>query len=62
MMRRILTVILVLAVLLLGGNCVGASNVVRIAYSDIDNFVGVKDGRLEGYGVALFDAIADHTG
>lgn len=62
MLRRILTVMLVLALLLLGNNSVNASKVVRIAYSDIDNFVCVKDGRMDGYGVALFDAIAEHTG
>lgn len=61
MLKRILTAVLMLFVLLVV-NSAGASNTVRIAYSDIDNFVGIKDGRLAGYGVALFDAIAEHTG
>lgn len=61
MLKRILTAVLMLVVLLVV-NSAGASNTVRIAYSDIDNFVGIKDGRLAGYGVALFDAIAEHTG
>lgn len=61
MLKRILTAVLMLFVLLVV-NSAGASNTVRIAYSDIDNFVGIKDGRLAGYDVALFDAIAEHTG
>lgn len=61
MLKRILTAVLMLFVLLVV-NSAGASNTIRIAYSDIDNFVGIKDGRLAGYGVALFDAIAEHTG
>lgn len=61
MLKRILTAVLMLVVLLVV-NSAGASNTVRIAYSDIDNFVGIKDGRLAGYGVALFDAIAEYTG
>lgn len=61
MLKRILTAVLMLFVLLVV-NSAGASNTVRIAYSDIDNFVGIKEGRLAGYGVALFDAIAEHTG
>ena len=61
MLKRILTAVLMLFVLLVV-NSAGASNTVRIAYSDIDNFVGIKDGRLAGYGVVLFDAIAEHTG
>lgn len=61
MLKRILTAVLMLFVLLVV-NSAGASNTVRIAYSDIDNFVGIKDGRLAGYGVALFDAIAEYTG
>lgn len=44
MLKRILTAVLMLVVLLVV-NSAGASNTVRIAYSDIDNFVGIKDGR-----------------
>ena len=47
MLKRILTAVLMLFVLLVV-NSAGASNTVRIAYSDIDNFVGIKDGRLAG--------------
>lgn len=41
MLKRILTAVLMLFVLLVV-NSAGASNTVRIAYSDIDNFVGIK--------------------
>lgn len=61
MLKRILTAVLMLAVLLVV-NSAGASNTVRIAYPDIDNFVSIKEGRMSGYGVALFDAIAEQTG
>ncbi|WP_337369639.1 transporter substrate-binding domain-containing protein [Phascolarctobacterium faecium] len=61
MLKRILTAVLMLFVLLVV-NSAGASNVIRIAYPDIDNFVEVKDGQLQGYGVSLFDTIAGHTG
>ena len=40
MLKRILTAVLMLFVLLVV-NSAGASNTVRIAYSDIDNFVGI---------------------
>ena len=40
MLKRILTAVLMLVVLLVV-NSAGASNTVRIAYSDIDNFVGI---------------------
>lgn len=61
MLKRILTAVLMLAVLLVV-NSAGASNTVRIAYPDIDNFVSIKEGRMSGYGAALFDAIAEQTG
>lgn len=41
MLKRILTAVLMLFVLLVV-NSAGASNTVRIAYSDIDNFVGIQ--------------------